>query len=64
MTASLASGVSVKRWDWSFGDGTSAGDTGSSEQHVYRSKGTYLVVVSVTKTDGSVITGSASITVS
>jgi hypothetical protein len=64
MTASIASGVSVKRWDWSFGDGTSAGDTGASEQHVYRSKGTFQVIVTVTKTDGSVITGSATISIS
>lgn len=41
---------SVVRYDWNFGDGTSAANAGPTPQHVYSAPGTYNA--SVTVTDG------------
>ena len=52
---------SIAEYDWSFGDGTTAIDAGTSPSHVYASAGTYTVTLHVTDDAGcsttSVFTG-------
>jgi PKD repeat protein len=52
---------SVRNYDWSFGDGTSATETGATEQHVYRVRGTFTVTLTVNLTNGSTLTASKEI---
>jgi len=52
----------ITSYDWSFGDGGTASDVGSEEQHVYRAKGTYTVTVVGHRRQGDV-TGTRQITV-
>lgn len=49
-------------YDWTFGDGGTAFDSGSEEQHVYSAKGTYTVTVVGHRRQGDV-TGTRQITV-
>ncbi len=43
---------SVTRFDWDFGDGTSAPDGGPTQSHVYATPGTYTVTLTVTDNEG------------
>ncbi len=43
---------SVARYDWDFGDGTSASDAGPAPEHVYAGAGTYAVTLTVTDDAG------------
>lgn len=52
-SASTASqGQTVARYDWSFGDGTSAVNAGPTPTHVYSAAGTYSVTLTVTDDAG------------
>ena len=42
----------VTRYDWDFGDGASANDTGAREQHLYTRKGTFTVKVVAVRSSG------------
>ena len=48
-------------WGWNFGDGSTS--TIRNPQHTYSSNGTYLVSITVTDSDGSLDTYSATITI-
>jgi len=43
---------SVTRYDWSFGDGTTAADAGPKPSHTYAAAGTYTVTLTVTDNAG------------
>ena len=45
-------GQSVARYDWSFGDGTSAQNAGTTPSHTYGAAGTYTVGLTVTDNAG------------
>ncbi|HSK49245.1 MAG TPA: PKD domain-containing protein [Solirubrobacterales bacterium] len=45
-------GGSVVRYDWDFGDGSSAANGGASPQHTYAQPGTYTVTLTVTDNEG------------
>lgn len=45
-------GGSVARYDWDFGDGSSAANGGASPQHAYAQPGTYTVTLTVTDNEG------------
>jgi hypothetical protein len=49
-------------YDWSFGDGASANDSGPREQHLY-SKGSYTVTVVARPASGSSVTATKDISV-
>jgi PKD repeat protein len=49
--------VPFTSYDWSFGDGTSATDTASEEQHVYRSRGSFTVTVTGKRSSGLPVVG-------
>jgi PKD repeat protein len=51
-SASRDSDGSVARYDWSFGDGTSAANAGPTPSHVYRKAGKYTVTLTVTDDSG------------
>ena len=51
-SASSDADGSVARYDWSFGDGTSAADAGPRHTHVYASAGSYTVGLTVTDDAG------------
>lgn len=42
----------IERYDWDFGDGTSATDGGPTPTHIYSSPGTYEVKLTVTNAEG------------
>jgi DNA-binding beta-propeller fold protein YncE len=44
--------AAIVRYDWSFGDGTSAANAGATPSHSYRSAGRYTVTLTVTDADG------------
>ena len=46
------SDVPIRRYDWTFGDGTSLSTSGSSTSHVYTSSGTETVRVTAVAVDG------------
>jgi hypothetical protein len=50
-------------YDWSFGDGGAANNTGSREQHVYTSKGKFTVTVTGRRSSGSPIVATLEIEV-
>ena len=50
--SSASSGQTVARYDWSFGDGTSAADAGPMPTHTYASVGHYTVTLTVTDNAG------------
>lgn len=54
--------IQVARYDWSFGDGSSATTTGNVISHVYTAPGVKTVSVTVTTTDGR--TGTSQIQIS
>jgi 6-phosphogluconolactonase (cycloisomerase 2 family) len=43
----------IVRYDWDFGDGTSAPDGGPTPTHVYNEPGTYIVTLVVTDNEGA-----------
>ncbi len=43
----------IVRWDWDFGDGTTAPNAGSAVSHVYAQPGSFTVTVTVTDDDGA-----------
>lgn len=51
----------VRNYDWNFGDGASSSETGATEQHVYRVRGTYTVTLTVNLTSGSTLTATKEI---
>ena len=57
-------GGSISRYDWDFGDGSSAPDGGATPAHVYGTPGNYTVTLRVTGTGGcnaTVFTGQATL---
>ena len=54
---SVAPGGTVRRYAWSFGDGTSTNGAASTTAHVYPSPGRYKVTLTVTDGDGCSVTG-------
>ena len=53
---------SIASYSWNFGDGTAAG-TGMTISHIYTAAGTYVVVLTVTDSNGNVAYDSVTITV-
>lgn len=51
-TSSAARGQQVARYDWSFGDGTTAADAGPTPSHTYAAAGSYTVTLTVTDDAG------------
>ena len=51
-TTTVPTGVSIERYRWTFGDGTSSETTGNTRTKVYTSSGTRKVRVVVTATNG------------
>lgn len=51
-TKSTDSDGSVARYDWSFGDGTSAANGGATVHHAYSQPGTYTVTLTTTDNEG------------
>ena len=57
-------GGSISRYDWDFGDGSTAPDAGATPTHVYGTPGNYTVTLRVTGTGGcnaTVFTGQATL---
>ena len=50
--ASFDPETSVARYDWEFGDGTSAENAGPKPSHLYAKEGTYTVTLTTTDTEG------------
>ncbi len=50
--SSTASGLSIARYDWSFGDGTGALNGGPTPSHTYSAPGQYTVTLTVTDNAG------------
>ena len=64
-TASVPAGVTVERYEWDFGDGSTATTSGSSTNHLYTVGGkTYTVKVRAVTTTGASGTAQKEITVS
>ena len=60
----VASGtLEIDRYEWNFGDGSTAVTTGNSTSHVYRAAGFLVVTVQVVEKDGRVGTGRVEINV-
>ena len=55
--------TNISRYDWTFGDGTTATTTGRSVNHVYESTGTKQARVTVRTTNGNSGSGSMSVVV-
>ena len=55
---------SIVRYDWVFGDGTSAPDAGANPEHVYAEDGVYAVVLTVTDNDGNTDAAATTATIS
>ena len=47
------SNLAVVRYEWDFGDGTTAVTTGNSTSHIYQINGRFIVTVRVVALDGS-----------
>ena len=52
----------VTRYDWDFGDGASANDSGAREQHLYTRKGTFTVKVVAVRSSGGNLEAEYSLT--
>lgn len=52
-TATLPAGVSIERYEWNFGDGTTSVTTGNTRTKIYASAGTRRVRVTAVGTNGS-----------
>ncbi len=62
-TATTGTGVSVERYDWTFGDGSTRTTTGNQATKIYNAAGTFHAKVKATATDGSTGTSAADIIV-
>jgi PKD repeat protein len=58
-----ASGVTISRFEWDFGDGSSTVTTGSAASHVYRSAGRRTITVTAVSTEATRGTGQVEINV-
>ena len=54
----------IVRYDWVFGDGTSASDAGANPEHAYDEAGVYAVVLTVTDDEGNTNAASTTATIS
>jgi hypothetical protein len=54
----------IVRYDWVFGDGTSAVDAGPNPEHAYDAEGVYNVVLTVTDNDGNTNAAGTTATIS
>ncbi|MCC5841649.1 MAG: PKD domain-containing protein, partial [Opitutales bacterium] len=61
--STAATGASIVRYDWNFGDGTVLADGGATPGHTYTATGTYNATVTITDSAGSVSTASLSVSV-
>jgi hypothetical protein len=50
-------------YNWEFGDGATAGETGATERHLYRAKGTYTAKVVVVRPSGANLEAEKEITI-
>ena len=48
-TATTTGNPTITSWNWDFGDGFTATNSGPDEQHVYQKKGTFTVTVTATR---------------
>jgi len=55
---------SIVKYDWVFGDGSSALDAGPNPEHAYNAEGVYNVVLTVTDNDGNTNADAATATIS
>jgi len=63
-STTVPTGVSIERYRWTFGDGTSSETTGNTRTKIYTSSGTRKVRVVVTATNGQEGTAEADIVIS
>ena len=56
-------GTPIRRYDWTFGDGTSLSTSGASTSHVYSSSGTLTVKVTAVAVDGRTATAQIQIVI-
>lgn len=54
---------SIKRYSWSFGDGTSSSSSSNSIRHTYKKAGAFTLILTITDTQGNVTTCTQAITV-
>jgi hypothetical protein len=59
----ITSATGITHYNWSFGDGSGAGMTYATEQHLYRRTGTFTVTVEAVRENGSTLTASIEIEV-
>jgi len=60
---SATSSVALTSYDWDFGDGAKAIGAAADEQHVYRAKGTYTVMVTGRRSSGDPVIGTLEVVV-
>ena len=63
-TATAGTGASISRYEWTFGDGTSATTTSGSVTKTYSGRGTYVASVTVTDSIGQTASATLSFTIS
>ena len=59
----LPTGVSIERYEWTFGDGTSSTTTGNQRTKIYTSAGTRKARVTAVGTNGKTGVGEADIVI-
>ncbi len=59
----VAVGFNFVSYDWDFGDGVTATQTGSVESHVYRSRGDFTVTVVGLRSNGTTVTATRTFTI-